>query len=209
MNRIDHLVYATPDLSQGVEEIEALLGVRASAGGPHPGWGTRNALIALGSTNYLEIIAPDPKQPPPRKPRPFGIDRLAESTLVTWAARSTNLEALAREAGRGGVRLGAVLSGSRLLPDGIELSWRLTDPWTVVADGIVPFFIDWGESHHPAGVAAPGASLVELRAEHPKWDRVQAMLHTLGLDLSVGEGSQPALIAVVRGPRGDVELRSG
>jgi hypothetical protein len=53
--RVDHLVYATPDLDRGIDEIEKLLGVRASPGGQHQGRGTRNALVALGPTAYLEI----------------------------------------------------------------------------------------------------------------------------------------------------------
>ena len=91
LRQIDHLVYATPDLSAGVERIEALLGVRATPGGQHPGEGTRNALIALGPTSYLEILAPDPEQPKPDRPRRFGIDTLSGPRLVTWAAKGRNL----------------------------------------------------------------------------------------------------------------------
>src|SRR4051812_3073895 len=39
--KVDHLVYATPDLDLGVRTIEGLLGVRAAQGGQHPGLGTR------------------------------------------------------------------------------------------------------------------------------------------------------------------------
>jgi hypothetical protein len=53
LERVDHLVYATADLDRGVAEIELLLGIRASPGGRHPAWGTRNALVALGSMSYL------------------------------------------------------------------------------------------------------------------------------------------------------------
>ena len=39
--------------------------------------------------------------------------------------------------------LGEVKSGNRRRPDGVQLSWQFTDPWVLVADGIVPLFIDW------------------------------------------------------------------
>jgi hypothetical protein len=205
--RVDHLVYATPELNRGVEEIEKLLGVRATPGGQHPGRGTRNALIALGPASYLEIIAPDPEQSPPKTSRPFGIDRLKESRLVAWAAKGIDLERLRGEAARKGASLGEIMSGSRRRPDGVLLSWRYTDPQTVLADGLVPFFIDWGQSPHPARTAAAGAALIDLRAEHPDAQRVQRLLRELGLDLSVQQGAKPALIATINGPRGRVELR--
>ena len=84
--------------------------------------------------------------------------------------------------------LGAVASGSRRRPDGVVLAWRYTDPTVVVADGLVPFFIDWGSSPHPALTAAKGATLTQLRAEHPDAPRVQKMIDALGLDLRVSPG---------------------
>jgi len=207
ISRVDHLVYATPDLNRGVEEIEKLLGVRATAGGQHPGRGTRNALVALGPTAYLEILAPDPEQPPPEEPRPFGLDELKESRLVAWFINVRDLERLRGEAVRKGVQLGEVKSGSRRRPDGVQLTWQFTDPWVQVADGIVPLFIDWGDSPHPASTAAKGATLVSLRAEHPDVRGVRGMLRRLGLELQVKGGQTPALIAVIEGPRGLVELR--
>ncbi len=207
LSRVDHLVYATPDLNRGIEEIEKLVGVRATPGGQHPGRGTRNALIALGPSSYLEIIAPDPDQPTPAVPRAFGIDGLTKSKLAAWAVKGRLIEEIAAAAARRGVPLGEVASGSRRRPDGVLLSWRYTDPRAMVAGGVVPFFIDWGDSPHPAAAAARGASLIGLRAQHPDAARVQGELRQLGLTLVVEPAPAPALIAVIRGPLGRVELR--
>jgi hypothetical protein len=204
---VDHLVYATPDLQFGIETIEKMTGVRAVSGGQHTGRGTRNALISAGPGVYLEIIGRDPDQPTPPQPRPFGIDGLQEPRLVTWVAKGANLESFAKEAAHAGVKLGEVIDGSRQRADGAVLSWRFTDPRTVAFDGLVPFFIDWGKTPHPAGTATPGLSLIGLRAEHPDPEPVQEALHTLGLDLRVQRGPRPALIATLDTPRGRLELR--
>lgn len=207
ISRVDHLVYATPDLDRAIDEIEKLIGVRATAGGQHPQWGTRNALIALGPTTYLEILGPDPEQPPPKEPRPLGLDGLKESRLVAWFVSSSDLEQVRSEAVRNGVPLGEIKSGSRRRTDGVQLSWKFTDPSAAVADGIVPFFIDWGDSPHPAHAAAKGATLVSLRAEHPEADKVREMLRRLRVDLPLEHGPTPSLIATIDSPRGRVELR--
>jgi hypothetical protein len=205
--QIDHLVYATPDLDVGVNTIEKTLGIRATPGGQHPGMGTRNALVALGPTSYLEIIGPDPEQPTPAGRRRFGIDDLKAPRLIGWVAKSHELEAMSAKAAASGIPLGPVIPGSRKRPDGVVLSWRYTDPNTIAADRLVPYFIDWGTSPHPSSSAARGATLVQLRAEHPDAPRVQKMVDALGLHLRVEKGSAPALIATIDGPRGRVELR--
>jgi len=205
--RIDHIVYATPDLNAGIDAIEKLTGVRATPGGQHPGRGTRNALIALGPTSYLEIIGPDPEQPAPPSPRPFGIDGLKAPRLARWVVKAQNLEQLAAEASRKGIQLGKVTGGKRQRPDGVLLTWRYTDPLVDLADGLVPFFIDWGDSPHPATTAAKGLTLIALRGEHPDAARVGKILMQLGLDLPVKTGSAPALIATINSPRGRIELR--
>lgn len=207
LDRVDHLVYAAPDLAAGIARVEQLLGVRATPGGQHPGRGTRNALIALGPHTYLEIIGPDPEQPAPKSPRPFGIDQLTAPRLVTWSAKEQDLAGLSSRAAEKSVRLGALASGSRRRPDGVLLAWNYTDPRTVIADGVVPFFIDWGKTPHPAASAVQGGTLVELTAEHPDPARVTAALNAVGLNLVVKKGSAPSLSAIIDTPRGRVELR--
>jgi hypothetical protein len=111
------------------------------------------------------------------------------------------------DARRAGVKLGEVIPGSRRRTDGVLLSWRYTDPRVVVAEGVVPFFIDWGTTPHPAATATAGVSLIALRAEHPEPEQVQKMLHGVGINLQVAAGTRPALVATLDTPRGRVELR--
>lgn len=206
---LDHLVYAVPDLEAGVEDLERRTGVRAVAGGSHPGRGTRNALMGLGGNAYLEILAPDPAQPPPEGPRWLGVDGAASRgpRLAAWAVRTADLGGAARRAEAAGVRLGDVVAGSRRRTDGVLLSWRLTDPRAVVEDGLVPFFIDWGASPHPSASAPGGVVLAALRGEHTRPGDAATLLGNLGLELPVTKGERSALIAVLQTPRGLVEIR--
>ncbi len=207
LTRVDHLIYATPDLEATIAYLELRTGARASVGGSHPGRGTRNALLALGARCYLEILGPDPMQPPPERPRTRGIDQLTVSRLSGWAANGENLEGLSQRALARGVELGAVLPGSRLKPDGELLQWHFTDPNKILFDGLVPFLIDWGSASHPAVAATPGCTLVELRAEHPDAGGLQRALRGLDLAVPVSRAAVPALLATVKTPRGILILR--
>ncbi len=207
LSRVDHLIVAAPDLDEGRARVEELLGVEPAFGGQHPGFGTRNALVSLGKGRYLEIVGPDPGLPDPEGARLFGVDDLEAPKLVTWVAKGTELESLVDRADRAGSWLGSVHSGGRKQPDGSFLAWKVTDPFMPREGGIIPFFIDWGETPHPSETAPAGCELADLRAEHPDADRVRGLLDGLGLDLQVESGPAPALIATIRGPRGAVELR--
>lgn len=204
---IDHLVYATPDLPRGVREIEELTGITPTPGGQHPGRGTRNALVDLGDGAYLEIIAPDPDQPAPPTPRWFGVDAVTTSRLTAWSVKSAELPDLRRRAIDNAIPLGQLRSGARQRADGATLAWKITDPVPLVEDGAIPFFIDWTGSPHPSESAARGATLVELRLEHPNPDEIRRMLRALDLDIGVSAAEQAAIVATIEGPRGRFELR--
>jgi hypothetical protein len=204
---VDHLIWGGHDLQQEIERLEAWTGVRAQPGGRHPGEGTWNALIRIGSGVYLELIAPDPSQPAPPHPRWLGLDALATPRLITWAARCDDVDRTAGAARTTGIELGEVRIGHRELIDGRVISWRVTYPDLRLGDGLVPFLIDWGESRHPSDIAPGGVHLVDLWAEHPDPPTVLSALRHLGIRLKVIPGAAPSLIAALDTPRGRVELR--
>jgi len=202
---LDHLIYAAPDLASAVGDIEKRLGLKATPGGRHPQWGTRNAIVPLGPDTYLEMIGPDD----PVAPRPtlFGIDRLTAPRLVTWAAKGADLPSLAARARAHGIDLGAVTRGERARPDGTRLTWDATDPFADRESGVIPFFIDWRDSPHPAASASPTTTLARLHAEHPESERIAALLRALDIALDIRPGPTPALFAELHAPAGAVTLR--
>jgi hypothetical protein len=209
---VDHLVYAVPDLEEALPRVEAALGVRPVLGGHHPAWGTRNALLALGSQVYLELVGPDPDREGPRPPTLFQVDRIREPGLATWCARAEALEARASSAAAAGVVLGPILEGGRTRPDGTRITWRLSDPQADREGGILPFLIAWGETPHPAGGLPGGARdgllLQALRAEHPEPERLRRWFRALGVEIPVAAAPVPALVAVLQTPMGEVVHRS-
>ena len=212
MAALDHIVYAAPDLAAGTAAVEALVGMKAAPGGPHPGVGTRNTLLSLGDDVYLEIIAPDPEQPAPANPRPFGIDSLSGPKLVTFAVHASDGEtiddvvAAMRVCGEDP---GEIISMSRVKPDGEELHWSLTLSPAGLAEGagLAPFVIDWGDTTHPATVTPMGCTLVSLAGTHPDPDHIRALHAAIGIDVDVNAGDSVSLEATLDTPNGRVTLR--
>lgn len=204
---IDHLVYGAPDLELGRQAIENLLGVRPVIGGQHLGRGTHNALLALGEDIYLEIIAPDPKQASVPGPLWMGVDKIKKPKLIAWAARSNDLIGLTSLAWENDISLGSISTGSRNLPNGQVLSWQLTEPNSDTTDLLVPFFINWGRSPHPAASLPSGGNLISLKAGHPEPDRVHDVMKHLGFDLPIQQRETECLMAEIQTSKGLVVLQ--
>ncbi|MGC0328835.1 hypothetical protein RKD23_001825 [Streptomyces sp. SAI-170] len=200
---LDHLVLATPDLAATVADFARRTGVRPAPGGVHVGLGTRNHLVSLGGSGYLEIIGPDPEQPAPKGPRPFGVDALPAPRTLTWALRTTDLDATVAAARARGHDPGPVRPMSRRTPDGTLLSWRLTDGADGHPCGLVPFLIDWGSSPHPTEAGLPVTPLLALSATAPDPEELRPVLAALDVELPLNQGPV-GLSFTVDSPRGPV-----
>ena len=203
---VDHLVFAAPDLETGMDFIEEKLGVRPVRGGRHASFGTHNALLSLGPSTYLEVIAPDPGTERPVRGRLFGLDDIGAPEMRTWAVRREDLLTALATAGASGI--GPIEAGRRERSDGTVLSWRLTDPYAMPFDGAVPFVISWGDTPHPATTAPSGGELAGLAIVHPNAEAVRKALALLDALVDVGEGDAFELVARIRTPEGaTVEVR--
>lgn len=204
---LDHVVLATTDISETCARIARATGVAPTPGGPHPGKGTRNSLCALGDGTYLEVIGPDPDQPDPAEPRPFGIDRLATAGVVTWCARRRRLDDLVGAAAEAGLPFTGPVRMQRESPEGL-LAWALALPAFDTEGGVVPFFIDWADTPHPSMSAsiARGLRFDSFRLHHPEPARIDGWFDTLGIEAELAEADEPGLEVVLAGPAGSFRL---
>ena len=205
-NAIDHLVFATNDLQQGIDTIETLLGVPTTPGGSHPGMGTRNALLALGPKCYLEIIGPDPEQKDFQGTRFFGIDSIVQGKLVHWCVRRQGLTTFVQQVKSQDVKISEAMPMSRITAQGDCLDWELAFPMPFSAEGALPFFIDWGTSTHPASQGSQELELRNFEIRHPDAREINASLKALSIEECAVEDRQFSLCALIKCPRGEVEL---
>lgn len=209
---LDHLVYGVPNLAEAIVEFQNRLGVAPREGGRHEGMGTHNAILPLNDTKYVELIAKDPTASTPNQPRPFGLDALTTPRLITWATRTSDIEAAATRSRNAGYDPGIILPMSRREPGGEELRWKLslpTSPEAMIGDGLVPFIIDWGNTPHPAHAATDGepqCELVSFTGRHQDPGPTVRALAALGAELEVASGAAPGLRAELRGPAGSLVL---
>ena len=203
MAHIDHLVWAAPDLEQAIEELRRQTGQRARTGGAHPGAGTRNAVLGLGARSYLEVLAPDPAQ----VNAPAVFLSLPGPVLHTFAIATDRLDRMAAKLEQAGLPQAGLIPMSRRLPSGRLVRWRLLIPTGHAYGPLVPFFIDWGDSPHPADGTEDGCSLSRLSLTHPEAWSLRPLLQRLDVDVEVDAGP-PAITAELTTPKGLVRLSS-
>ena len=204
---LDHILLGCSDLQGGIEFVEQHTGVRAAMGGVHPGRGTQNALLSLGTRRYLEIIAPDPAQHTDN-PLAARVQALSEPRLVGWAAHSRDIRALAAQLSKAGVEAEGPTAGSRQRPDGKTLHWQTLNLKDDL-NGLLPFFIEWAaDSAHPSEDAPSGCQVLELVLLTPDPAGMGQLASKLSLDVPIARGASQQLHAMIDGPKGKLSVKS-
>jgi hypothetical protein len=202
---LDHVLIAVSDLAAAAGEIEARYGLASMEGGLHPGWGTANRIVPLGSS-YLELVAVIDEAEAAQSPFGRWVAGACAGLprLLGWAVRTQQLDDVA---GRLGL---TVHSGSRAGRDGRLVSWRLAGIEQAAVESSLPFFIEWAP-----GTPLPGTAL----AAHPAGpvrlaqlqlvgdsDRVAAWLGGVRLPATVRPGAPAVARVVLSGGAGEIVL---
>jgi hypothetical protein len=202
---VDHVVLGAPDLAVGSMMVATVTGVTPVFGGVHPDRGTANALISLGARTYLEILAPAPGQEVTISYAKKVAD-LPGLNIQTFAVARSDLAGLAAAAKAAGLTVDGPIAGSRKTSDGAMLRWQMLNIGGHDFAGLVPFFIDWGDSRQPAAAAPAGATFTRLMAVSPDAAKLSAIYKALGLDIPVASGPKPLLLLEAAGKSGPIVL---
>ncbi len=157
--QLDHVSYATSHDSviDVIQRIGSQLGASFIDGGIHPQFGTRNFILPLKDSRYIEVVCP--LDHPAADKTPFGqlVGKKVESGggWLTWVVAVSDLSPLEKELQRKAVE------GHRKKPDGNELFWRQIGVLETLEQASNPFFIQWKSNSHPS---TERDSAVSLRA---------------------------------------------
>ncbi|XOV85535.1 MAG: VOC family protein [bacterium] len=202
--RIDHFMYATPSLEEGMTWAADTFGVQPTYAGEHIGLGTRNALLSLGSA-YLEIIAPDPAQPLEGTLGEL-FSALSRGGLLTWAAEG-DLALVQQVLLTYGIPSAGPKQTQRRTPEGGLLEWALLFPLSVSQGARMPFFIDWQRCVNPRQTSPQAGTFVALSITSPDADDLGEVLSALDLEVAVVEGL-PGLEVVITSSGREITLVS-
>jgi hypothetical protein len=209
---LDHFMLATPDLEASAVDIEQRTGVRPTPGGAHPGQGTRNKLLSLGTGCYLELIGPNESQDQIDN---FGarLGRLSAPTLLMFGVRTHDINAAWSRAialglwacSPSGARVAGPIAMSRALPGGGLLQWQILLLGADSFDRGLPFFIQWHSAVHPSESSAAGCVLKEFWIAHPSPSELAKLYSALSVAVNVVAGSAPpSFNLIIDTPRGAV-----
>ena len=181
---IDHFALAAQTLEIGQEYIRKLSGLTIPLGGVHQGMGTHNCLMATGDDSYLEIIANDPNQPTPDRPRPFDLDNAevvaktaANPHIQTVILRTCDAARDIRKANNAGVDLGNIVDAARG-----DLKWLLVmrEDRTLALNGTAPPLIEWSNGPHVSqSMPNKGLILIKLTIAAPDADALNALFKAI------------------------------
>jgi hypothetical protein len=188
MLTLSQVIYGVRDLDVATGQIESH-GFTVVDGGYHPGLGTANRIVPLGDA-YFEILGIVDREEALRNP--FGLALLRQiqqgDRLVRWSLRTDAIDEIARARGL------IPENRSRLRPDGTLLTWKAAGLSLSLAEGWLPFFMQWDNPAHypgslPVSHAVQPQSIAWLEITPGDPSRLQQWLPTTHLPLRIVAGN--------------------
>lgn len=187
-NAFDHVVLGASDLDKACDDFEEMTGIRPLMVVSHNGLGTKSARVAFQQCAFLEIVAPDPKQ----DINSDLVQKLAKIPSgklqpVHYAIRNTKSKDFKN----------TVWSDMKLECDQVTMIAKdRGQPWKWDmffleekdggVDGMIPFFVNWGDATHSAARLPIVGSLDKVVVRGPSHSPVHKLLQGVS-DIDVAQ----------------------
>ena len=205
--KIDHIVYAVPDLEKAMNQFEIETGCRPIFGGYHTTQGTKNALVNLGDGCYLEFLAIDNDNKKIVANRWMGIDLISKPTITRWALKSNDLEKEAKILEGENPNLAKITGGQRTMENGKILNWKLTMPLSKPKVELLPFLLDWSDSEaHPTDNLQQECELAGLKFTSQNPESISTIFKKFPFDAKVVKGNAPEIKLMIKSVKGIIEI---
>ncbi|MCW2757469.1 MAG: hypothetical protein JWO46_1215 [Nocardioidaceae bacterium] len=211
--RLDHISFAAGPggLDATTQRLSTLLGAPFRDGGVHPRFGTRNRVLPLRDSTYLEVV--EVLDHPASDKAPFGQAVRARSEMgggwLGWVVAVDDIAPIEARIGRESV------PGNRHRPDGVELRWKQLGVKGLQSDPQLPFFVQWecDPGEHPSTGASGDISFAALEiagdpARVSEWlgQPVEQPLEDVKVDWVAPNGTPGILAVQFQTPQGLVRI---
>ncbi len=182
---LDHFVVTVEDLEQAIKDYQEL-GFRVMYGGKHAAGTTQNALIPLSDGIYIELIALTGDEPIQTDVQDFRNFFQWGYGSAGYAFNTDGIEEDVSDMKERGVLVSDIRDGSRELPDGRVLKWRIAQ----VDNDVFPIFL---QDDTPRQWRVPNS---DRRTRHENGAKSVAQVTFIIDDLHTGIAKYRAILGV-------------
>jgi Glyoxalase-like domain len=192
-NELDHVLLGTANLETAMQDFEQKTGVKPVMVMSLKGCGTVSARLAFENCCFLEIVAPDPKQPDCTSALKERLAQLPDDgkTMVPLGYAVRHKKALDMQKERF-EPMGFTCDNVTMVASDRMKLWK----WDMVFlegaaagndGGLVPFFVNWGDAHHAAGRLPILGTIDAVNVRAPVDSKIHQLLNGVS-DINVSSG---------------------
>lgn len=109
------------------------------------------------------------------------------SGVRSWAVASDDLGLVASVGKKQGLTARPIIDMNRTTPEGVRLDWQIC---FLLGHRLLPFFIDWKKSPHPAQNTPRGCTLADFTVSLAEPAPYRALMDALGIEVTIESGPE-------------------
>lgn len=152
MLALDHIVIAGRNAEEDSITYNKQMAIKAIKGGEHENWGTYNYLAHFSNESYIEWLGIRDDEAAKSSDNPliqhlvYVLDQKTPGPFQ-FALRTNRMDDYVQHFKDNNIPFKGPFPGQRKRPDGTLLTWRMLFPMYDYKREMLPFLIEWGDTH--------------------------------------------------------------